>query len=258
MNEPIRIERHQRVLVLRFNRPDKKNALTQAMYGLLADALDAAAGNPQVRAVLFSGAGDTFTSGNDIADFLRMAQAGIGPDAPVARFMRALTGFPKPLIAAVEGAAIGIGSTLLLHTDLVYCGRSARLQFPFVSLGLCAEFASSYLLPQRIGHARAAELLLFGEPLPAARACELGLVNAVVDDGQAEALALERALVLAEKPPKAVRTTRALMHHWQQEHVEAAIRHEAEHFFPLLREGEAMEAMSAFMQKRKPDFSRFE
>ena len=172
--------------------------------------------------------------------------------------MRALTAFPKPLVAAVEGVAIGIGSTLLLHVDLVYCGRSARLQFPFVNLGLCAEFASSDLLPQRVGQARAAELLLLGEPLAATRACEWGLVNEVVDDGQAETRAMARAQALAQKAPQAVRTTRALMRHWQRERVETVIHHEAERFFALLRGAEAMEAMSAFLQKRPPDFSRFE
>lgn len=255
MNELIETERAQRVLTLRLNRPEKKNALTQAMYSNLADALTAAGDDAEVRVVLFAGAGDSFTSGNDIQDFLKTPPA--GGESPVARFMTALAEFPKPVVAAVKGHAVGIGTTLLLHCDLVYAGAGARLQMPFVNIGICAEFASSYLLPKIMGHTRAAELLLFGEPFSAAQAHALGLVNAVLPDGEVEAHAMTRARKLANQPPNAVRVTKKLLRHWDRQRIAEAIRYEAEHFLPMLRQGEALEALTAFTEKRAPDFSRF-
>jgi enoyl-CoA hydratase/carnithine racemase len=256
MSELIQSQLQERVLTLRLNRADKKNALTQAMYTSLAEALEAAAGNPEVRVLLLAGAPDAFTAGNDLQDFLQHPPK--GDDAPVARFMRSLATFPKPVIAAVNGFAIGIGVTLMLHSDLVYAGKSARLQMPFTNIGICPEFASSYLLPRVMGHARAMELVLFGEAFTADKALDYGLVNAVLPDAEVEPHALERARKLAQQPPNALRVTKKLMRRWSETTVLEAIRTEADHFIPMLGQGEAREAMTAFMQKRKPDFSRFE
>ncbi len=243
------------VLTLRINRPDKKNALTQAMYSSMADIIEAAATEPAVRVLLFVGTDGVFTSGNDIKDFINVPLT--SEDSPVARFMKALAVFPKPAVASVSGLAIGIGVTMLLHCDLVYVGKSTRLQMPFVNIGICPEYASSYLLPRIMGHQRAAELVLFGDPFTAQTALECGLVNAVLEDDAVDAHALERATRLAQQAPNAVRVTKKLLKRWRQDVVEEAIVIEADHFVPMLREPEALEAMTAFMQKRKPDFSRF-
>lgn len=251
----IGIERSQHVVTLRFNRPEKKNALTLAMYSALADALDAARDDSGVRVVMLAGAGDSFTSGNDVQDFLKSPPS--GENSPVARFMVALAEFPKPVVAVVKGHAVGIGTTLLLHCDLIYAAESARLQMPFVNIGICPEFASSYLLPKLIGHARACELLLFGEPFSAEQARTLGLVNAVLPDTDVEARASSRAHKLAAQAPNALRVTKRLLRHWDRERIRQAIRYEAEHFLPMLRQGEALEALTAFTEKRPPDFSRF-
>ena len=255
MSDLIQTHLQDRVLTLRLNRADKKNALTQEMYTALAEAVKSAAANAEVRVLVFAGAPDAFTAGNDLQDFLKNPPK--GDDAPVARFMRELAGFPKPVIAAVNGVAIGIGVTLLLHSDLVYAGQNARLQMPFTNIGICPEFASSYLLPRIMGNVRAAELVMFGEAFSAAKALEYGLINAVLPDAEVEAHALERARKLAQQPPNALRVTKKLLHRWSQETALEAIRIEADHFIPMLGQPEAIEAMTAFMQKRKPDFSKF-
>jgi enoyl-CoA hydratase/carnithine racemase len=255
MSEHIKTERRDRVLVLKIDRPDKKNAFTQAMYAAAADVIGHAAQDAQVRTLLITGVAGAFSAGNDIQDFLSAPLA--DADAPVLRFMRALSDFPKPVIAAVTGVAIGIGSTLLLHCDLVYVGQSARFQFPFVNIGICPEYASTYLLPRTMGHARAAELTFFGEPFTAETAREYGLVNAVLPDAEVESHALERATRLAQQPPNALRVTKKLLKRWTHETVREAIRIEAEHFAPMLRDKEALEALTAFLHKRKPDFSKF-
>lgn len=255
MSDLIQTHLQDRVLTVRLNRVDKKNALTQEMYTALAEAVKGAATNADVRVVVFTGAPDAFTAGNDLQDFLKNPPK--GDDAPVARFMRELAAFPKPVIAAVNGVAIGIGVTLLLHSDLVYVGQNAKLQMPFTNIGICPEFASSYLLPRIMGNVRAAELVMFGEVFSAAKALEYGLVNAVLPDAEVEAHALERARKLAQQPPNALRVTKKLLHRWSQETALEAIRIEADHFIPMLGQPEALEAMTAFMQKRKPDFSKF-
>lgn len=255
MTDLIQTQLQDRVLTLRLNRADKKNALTQAMYSALADALTAAETNNEVRVVVLAGAPDAFCAGNDLQDFLKNPPK--GDDAPVARFMRALSAFPKPVVAAVNGVAIGIGVTLMLHCDLVYAGQNARLQMPFANIGICPEFASTYVLPRLMGHARAAELTMLGEPFTAAKALEYGLINAMLPDAELEAHALERARKLAQQPPNALRVTKRLLKRWTLETVTEAIKHEADHFIPMLGQPEALEAMGAFMQKRKPDFSRF-
>ena len=255
MSDLIQTELQDRVLTLRMNRPDKKNALTQAMYAAMADALNQAAENHEVRVLVIAGVPDAFTSGNDLQDFLKNPPK--GDDAPVARFMRALAVFPKPVIAAVNGFAVGIGVTLLLHSDLVYVGQNAKLQMPFTNIGICPEFSSTYLLPRIMGNVRAAELTLFGEPFTAAKALEYGLVNEVLPDAEVEPRALERARKLAQQAPNALRVTKKLLHHWSEKTALEAIQVEADHFIPMLGQPEALEAMTAFMQKRKPDFSKF-
>ena len=242
------------VLHLALDRPEKKNALTRAMYGRLADLLAEAADDGAVRVVVLSGTGGVFTAGNDLGDFLQAPPT--GPDSPVFRFLQAAATFPKPLVAAVAGPAIGIGTTILLHCDLAYAAPDALLRMPFVDLGLVPEAASSVLLPRLAGPARAAEMLLFGDPIAADAAYAVGLVNAVVDDPVAHAL--ERAAALAQKPPAAVRQTKALLRHDAADAVGEAFAREGAVFVGRLASPEAQEAFTAFFEKRPPDFSRFE
>lgn len=248
-------ELKDRVLTLRLNRVDKKNALTQTMYTAMAEAINEAAASPEVRVLLFTGVLEAFCAGNDLQDFLKLPPS--TSDSPVLRFMNALAVFPKPVVAAVTGPAVGVGVTLLLHCDLVYAGTNARLQMPFVNIGICPEYASSLLLPKIMGHARAAELTLLGEPFSAETAREYGLVNAVLPDAEVEPHALAKALKLASQPPNALRVTKMLLKRWDNKEVMEAIAYEATHFGPMLKQPEALEAMTAFMSKRKPDFSRF-
>lgn len=257
MSSHILIEQQDRIRTLRINRAEKKNALTSAMYTAMADALESAASDPEVRVTVIAGTEGVFSSGNDVVDFLQLPPMDVA-EAPVARFMHNLAQHPKPVVAAVAGPAVGIGTTLLLHCDLVYADGTAMFQMPFVNIGICPEFASTYLLPRLMGHPRAAELLMLGERFDAERAREYGLINAVTANGEAEARAREAALALAAKPPAALRTTKALLKQWSAEKVIHAIDTEARHFLPMLRQPEAVEALTAFTQKRKPDFSRFE
>lgn len=244
------------LLTLRLNRLDKKNALTRAMYSSMAEALLAADSDPSVRAVLITGGEECFTSGNDVADFLQAPSNIV--DSPVFHFMRALFDLKKPIVAAVAGAAVGIGTTLLLHCDLVYVSRDAKLKMPFVSLGLCPEFGSSLILPRLLGHARAAELLLLGESFTGEQAAAWGIANAALDDGaatlaKAEAMA-RRFQLLA---PSAVAVSKQLMQAPGREELRQVILAEGELFSQRLRSPEAVEALSAFIQRRTPDFSKF-
>ena len=247
------------VATIEIARAEKKNALTLAMYLAMAEALNAARDDDAVRAVLITGQPGIFTSGNDIDDFMNRppGQGSHMMDSPVAQFMRALLECDKPVVAAVTGAAIGIGTTLLLHCDLVYVADDARLSMPFVSLGLVPEFASSLLVPQLMGHRRAAETLLLGDPFTAEQAVECGLANAVLPAGEV----LNHARRVAERfnalPPGAVRDAKRLMRAPQREQIAATIRTEGELFSARLRSPEVMEAFQAFFQKRKPDFSKF-
>jgi enoyl-CoA hydratase/carnithine racemase len=238
-------------------RPEKKNALTMAMYTALAQALVAARSDPAARAVVISGQPGIFTSGNDLEDF--MAAPPRDEHSPVFVFMRALMDCDKPVIAAVTGPAIGIGTTLLLHCDFVYVSDEARLAMPFVSLGLVPEFASSLLVPQRMGHVKAAEKLLLGDPFTGSEAVELGLANAVLPADEVLPHARRIAARFNKLPPGAVRDSKRLM----RAGADAAVRHQAlvaepAIFGPRLRSPEAQEAFQAFFQKRQPDFSRFE
>lgn len=256
MSEHILVEREGGLLTLRLNRADKKNALTRAMYSQMAEVLDAANADRSVRAVLITGGPDCFTSGNDVADFLQAPPTGM--DSPVFQFMRALFDFEKPVVAAVAGPAVGIGTTLLLHCDLVYVSRDAKLRTPFVNLGLCPEFGSSLLLPQLLGPARAAEVLLLGEPFTGAQAAAWGIAGAALEDGPSTlAKAREMALRFLDLAPSAVSDSKRLMRAPGREELRKVIEEEGALFGQRLRSPEAIEALSAFMQRRKPDFSKF-
>lgn len=256
MSEHIHLEREQGLLTLRMDREDKKNALTRAMYGALADALDAADEDRSVRAVLITGSETCFTSGNDVADFIQAPPSGL--DSEVFRFMKALFDFSKPAVAAVSGPAVGIGTTLLLHCDLVYVARDAKLKMPFVNLGLCPEYGSSLILPRLLGHARAAELLLLGEAFTGEQAAAWGIANEALADGAATlARAREMAQRFEQLAPSAVAVSKRLMREPGREELRRVIMEEGELFGQRLRTPEAIEALSAFMQRRKPDFSKF-
>ena len=243
------------VATIEIARPEKKNALTQAMYTAMAEAIAAADADPAVRAVLITGQPGVFTSGNDLEDFMQRPPA--SEDSPVFQFMQALAACGKPVVAAVTGAAIGIGTTLLLHCDLVYVSDEARLAMPFVGLGLVPEFASSLLVSQRVGHVKATELLLLGEPFSGETAVELGIANAVLPAGEVVNHARRMAERFNALPPGAVRESKGLMRRAQRELVKDTISAEATLFGQRLRSPEAMEAFQAFFQKRKPDFSKF-
>lgn len=243
------------VATIEIARPEKKNALTQAMYQAMAEGLLAAQDDAAVRAVLVTGQPGIFTSGNDLEDF--MARPPQDEDSPVFQFMRALVGCDKPVVAAVTGGAIGIGTTMLLHCDFVYVADDARLAMPFVSLGLVPEFASSLLVPQLMGGRLAAEKLLLGDPFTGEQAVECGIANAVLPAPEVVNHARRIAERFNSLPPGAVRESKQLMRRASRAAVEEVIRAEAEVFGRRLRSPEAMEAFQAFFQKRKPDFSRF-
>lgn len=249
----IQVEQIERVLILRIDRVDKKNALTAAMYESMVAALEGAISDGGVRVVMITGGESCFTAGNDIGDFI--ANPPVDANSPVMRFLRAVSAFPKPLIAAVNGVAVGIGTTLLLHCDLVYAGEGSRFSLPFVDLGLVAEGASSLLLPQLVGRRKASELLLLAQPFDATAALEMGLINRVLPPAEVEAFALAQAQKLAAKAPSALQLTKALILRPQQDAIAEAIAVEAHHFAAQLRSPEAQEAMQAFVEKRKPRFS---
>jgi len=247
------------VATIEIARPEKKNALTVAMYQAMTDALLAAREDAAVRAVLITGQPGIFTSGNDIEDFMKRApgQGSDAMDSPVFRFMRALLDCDKPVVAAVTGAAIGIGTTLLLHCDFVYVSDEARLAMPFVALGLVPEFASSLVVPQLMGHRRAAEKLLLGDPFTPEQAVECGIANAVLPAGEVVNHARRVAERFNQLPPGAVREAKQLMRGPQHDQLLQTIRTEGEIFARRLRSPEAMEAFQAFFQKRPPDFTKF-
>jgi len=254
MPEHLAVGVQDRILTIRLNRPEKKNALTFEMYAGLTEALSKADGDPAFRVALITGTPDCFTAGNDLADF---AAAQPGQVSPAIRYLETLAATAKPVVAAVAGVAIGIGTTMLLHCVLVYAAASARLQLPLANLGLCPEAASSALLPALMGTHRAAELLLLGEPFGAEAARDLGIVNQVVADGDLLATATAKAQQLAQKPPRALRTTKMLLKCGQAEVIKQAMSREGEQFAALLEGPEAKEALAAFLERRKPDFSRF-
>ena len=256
MSEHLHIQRDGGLLTLRMHRPDKKNALTRAMYAGMAEVLDQAEHDTSVRVVLLTGGEDCFTSGNDVADFIQAPPTGLNSE--VFQFMRALFEFPKPVVAAVAGPAVGIGTTLLLHCDLVYVSRDAQLKMPFVNLGLCPEYGSSLILPRLLGHARAAELLLLGQSFSGEQAAAWGIANQALDDGAATlSKAREMAQRFLDLAPLAVADSKRLMRAPGREELRKVIEEEGALFGQRLRSPEAIEALTAFMQRRKPDFSRF-
>jgi len=241
------------LLRIQFNRPARKNALTTNMYATVADLINAAAADPGIRVVLFHGAGDSFTAGNDLEDFLRNPPK---PGASVQeRFVSALINFDKPVIAAVHGATVGSGATMLVHCDFVYAAESTRFQLPFVNLAVVPELGTSFLIPAQIGHIAAAELFLLGMPFDARRAAELGLVTRVVSDDRLLVTAAETAQVLAAKPAGALQASKKLLKRWSREQTESAVRLETQEFGARVRSEEAREAIAAFLEKRRPDSS---
>ena len=242
------------VMTITFNRPDKKNSITRAMYATMADALAQAGEQDAIRVVVFQGHEAIYSAGNDIADFLERPPT--TAESPVYRFLFGIASFPKPVIAAVCGPAVGIGTTMLMHCDLVYAGDNAAFSLPFVNLGLCPEAASSLLVPQMLGYHRAAEALLLGEPFMAEAALEVGLVNRIVSPTEANNLAQSQARKLAAKPISSLVETKRLMKKGQAQLVRQQITEEGESFSRMLGEPAAREAFTAFMEKRRPDFSR--
>ena len=250
----IKVEVRDRVLSIELARLDKKNALTGAMYGAMAAALARAEADAQVRAILIHGTKDCFTAGNDLKDFLNRDAGG---PSPAFQFITGLPKLAKPLIAAVGGPAVGIGTTLLLHCDLVYASPNARFQMPFVPLGLVPEAASSLLLPMIAGYQRAAELLLLGQPFAAEKAMAAGFVTEIVPEAELLERARSAALAVAALPPASVRLSKQLMKRALAGPVAEQMAEEGRIFAERLQSGEAKEAMTAFFEKRKPDFSRF-
>ena len=241
------------VCTVTLNRLDKKNSLTRAMYGALSDVLDAAASDAAVRVLLLQGDATIFSAGNDIGDFLAAPPA--ADASPAMRFLRTIASFEKPLVAAVCGPAVGIGTTLLFHCDLVYAGDNAAFSMPFVNLGLCPEGGSSLLAPQMFGYHRAAEALLLGEPFMAEAALEVGLVNRIVPPTEANGFAQAQSRKLAAKPLSSLIETKRLLKKGQAGQVLAQMSEESGRFAHLLQQPAAKEAFTAFMEKRRPDFS---
>lgn len=241
---------------IQLHRPDKKNAITTAMYAALTDAITAADADRSVRVMLLHGAGDGFTAGNDLHDFL--ANPPQTEDRPAFRFLHAISHAAKPIVAAVHGVAIGIGTTMLGHCDLVYAAEGTRFHLPFVNLGLCPEGASSVLLPLTAGYQRAVELLMLAEPFDAAKAREIGLVTEVVPGSQLLAAAAAAAQRLAAKPPQSLRVTKQLLKRVLMPQIEAALAAELEAFAARLGSPEAKEAFTAFFEKRPADFSKYD
>lgn len=252
MTDLVKISTANGVMEIVWNRPDKKNALSNAMYRAATAALAQAVEDKSVRVVLLASEGDSFTSGNDLADF---ASAAMGGEAPAAgAFIEAIAQFPKPLVAAVAGLAVGVGTTMLLHCDLVFVANDAKLTTPFVNLALVPEAASSMLMPARIGHARAFAMFALGDGLTGEQAAQLGVANVALPAGEVGAAARAAASKLALRPPGAVMATKKLMR--DGETILTQLRTEGAIFGERLKSAEAMEAFMAFQQKRAPDFSK--
>ncbi len=256
LSESIQSETADGIARIQINRPEKKNALTLQMYRDMTQAIAEAEANGAVRVHLISGTDDCFTSGNDLKDFMNADSTTSA--SPAMEFLAEISGAKKPVVAAVNGAAVGIGTTLLLHCDLVYAGEGAVFQLPFVNLGLCPEAASSFLLAKLAGHRRAAELLLLGERFGADQAREIGLINRVCPDRDVMQQALKQAAALAAKPPSALKLTKQLLKKTDAAVVAERMSEEFRHFGELLLSAEAKEAFAAFFERRQPDFSKFQ
>jgi enoyl-CoA hydratase/carnithine racemase len=254
MSEHVKTEVTDGILVLTLQRPDKKNALTGAMYDSLSEGLERAETDHSIKVVLFQGDGDSFTAGNDLADFASQARGKNSEESSAFRFIENLGKATKPLIAAVQGNAVGIGTTMRLHCDLVYLADNARLMTPFVNLALVPEAASSWLLPARIGHVRAYQMFALGEPMDAATALACGLANAVVPPTDLRQKAMAAAVTLTKRPAGSLSATKALMR--EHSRIAARMAEESELFKQRLRTREANEAFTAFAERRQPDFSK--
>lgn len=254
MSEPVLTALNDGILTVTLNRPEKKNAITQAMYAVLAEATERARTDDAVRVLLFRAEGDSFSAGNDIADFIAIGSSGGGQvvDAPVFRFLKALADLDKPAVAAVRGRAVGIGLTLLLHCDMVVVAEDALLSAPFVNLALAPEAASSLLLPMVVGHQRAFEIFALGEPIDGRTALAWGLANRAVPTGEVDAVAAGLAAKVAGRAPNSIRKTKRLMR--DAEGLWALMQREGEAFGSQMSSPEAMEAFMAFSQKRAPVF----
>lgn len=255
MSENLKSELNDGVLILTICRPEKKNALTEAMYDGLSAGLERAESDASVKVVLFQADGDSFTAGNDLADFRSQSTAGGPEEGAAMRFLRILANATKPLIAAVQGNAVGVGTTLLLHCDLVYLAEDARLITPFVNLALVPEAASSLLLPARIGHPRAFAMFALGEPMKAADAVASGMANAVVPAADLRSTALAAAHALTKRAPGSLAATKHLMRDMTA--IMARMKDESSLFKERLRTAEAQEAFTAFAERRQPDFGKF-
>jgi enoyl-CoA hydratase/carnithine racemase len=248
-NDHIKIGRDGHLLCLTLNRPAKKNALTLKMYADMAAAITHAEENPKIRVILLSSSSDCFCSGNDLMDFMSFGQKGAPKQTKA--FLAAISQAQTPIVAAVAGPAIGIGATMLLHCDLVYAGKSARFQMPFVNLGLCPEAGSSYLLPATIGYQRAARLILLGESISAAKALDFGMVSEVIDDDELPPYAKNKALQLAKQPPEAVRLSKSLLKKASRDMLDKVMADEIHHFIRRLQTAEFSEAVATFFKNRK-------
>ncbi|MBR0870335.1 enoyl-CoA hydratase [Bradyrhizobium tropiciagri] len=254
MTEHVKTELSDGILTLTLQRPEKKNALTGAMYNAMSDALKQAEADASVRVILFQGDGDSFTAGNDLADFASQARGEGTVDSPAHRFIDTISKVGKPIVAAVQGNAVGVGTTMLLHCDLVYLAENARLITPFVNLALVPEAASSWLLPLRIGHARAYAMFALGEPMDATGALASGLANAVVPQADLRKKAHDAAVALTKRPAGSLSLTKRLMREHQR--IAAQIAEESVLFKERLTTPEAREAFAAFAERRPPDFSK--
>ncbi len=248
MTQDIHIDIQGHIMTLTMARPKRRNALTLAMYEAMTEALDLAKAQEEIRAVCFKGAEGAFTSGNDLMDFMKSPPT--GQDSPVFCFLRALVDFPKPLVAAVQGYAVGIGTTMLLHCDLVYADTTALFQMPFVNLALVPEAASSLLLPQTVGHQRASELLLLGERFDAATALRYGMLNDVYETDQFDQKVQERLETLASKPPTSVVLSKKLIKDRGRAQIDAVMLEEAAYFVERLASPEFMAVVQSFLAKR--------
>ena len=256
MSEHVKTEIANGVMTVTLLRPEKKNALTIAMYDAMSDALDRAETDGSVRVILFQGDGDSFTAGNDLADFASQSSGDNSVEGGAHRFIATIGKARKPLVVAVQGNAVGVGTTMLLHCDLVYLADNARLITPFVNLALVPEAASSFLLPLRIGHARAYAMFALGEPMEAAAALACGLANAVVPQAELRKKARDAAIALTKRPAGSLNLTKQLMR--DHERIAARMAEEGSLFKERLKTPEAREAFAAFAERRPPDFTKFQ
>tara|TARA_B110000014_G_scaffold65206_1_gene44469 strand:- start:4364 stop:5152 length:789 start_codon:yes stop_codon:yes gene_type:complete len=262
MSDYIKINSEDSILKIGFNRPDKKNALNSEMYYAVRDALVSASEDSKIRVIVLYGEGGDFTSGNDVKDFLAFATTKTSQENdiqfPAKEFLDVLIPYNKPIIAAVDGMAIGIGATMTMHCDLVYASTEAKFHMPFVNLGLNPEAGTTFFLPKLVGYHNAAEILLSGDMITSQRAYEMGFVNGVVKQSELMDVVINKAKRIAELAPTPVRLAKQMMkEHFIDQLIEAN-QNEFNSFVNRMSSPEALEAMQAFMQKRKPDFSQFE